>query len=125
ADTFNNYFHPAVAKAAVEVMETAGFQVWVPEAHLCCGRPLYDFGMLDTAKNYLRNILTTLRPQIQAGIPVVGLEPSCLTVFRDEMVNLFPDDEDAKRLNQQAFTLAEFLDRRAGDFRPPSLHRRA
>ncbi len=66
-DTFNNHFHPQTAKAAVEVLEHAGFQVVVPTASLCCGRPLYDFGMLDTAKKLLRQILDTLRPEIEDG----------------------------------------------------------
>jgi FAD/FMN-containing dehydrogenase/Fe-S oxidoreductase len=123
ADTFNNHFHPEIAKAAVEVLEAAGRQVWVPAQSLCCGRPLYDFGMLTAAKAQLRQILDTLRPQIQAGIPLVGLEPSCLAVFRDEMGNLFPHDEDARRLANQSFLLSEFLTRE--DFRPPRLERKA
>ena len=64
ADTFNNHFFPEVAKAAVDVLENAGFQVRVPEEPLCCGRPLYDYGMLDRAKRYLREILDRLRPRI-------------------------------------------------------------
>jgi hypothetical protein len=83
ADTFNNHFHPDVARAAVDVLEAAGFQVLVPERPLCCGRALYDFGMLDTAERLLREVLDTLRPWIQPGVPVVGLEPSCVAVFRD------------------------------------------
>src|SRR5207253_716003 len=97
-DTFNNYFFPQTAQAATEVLETAGFRVMVPKKSLCCGRPLYDFGMLDRAKRLLKEILVILRPRIASGIPLVVLEPSCLAVFRDEMPNLFPDDEDAKRL---------------------------
>jgi Fe-S oxidoreductase len=97
----------------------------VPEAHLCCGRPLYDFGMLDTAEAWLRQILDTLRPQIQAGVPVVGMEPSCLAVFRDELVNLFPEDVDAQRLARQSFVLSEFLNKEAKDFRWPKLRRKA
>jgi FAD/FMN-containing dehydrogenase/Fe-S oxidoreductase len=124
-DTFNNHFHPDVAKATVEVLEDAGYQVWVPRAHLCCGRPLYDFGMLDRAKDYLRTILTTLQPQIEAGIPVVGMEPSCLAVFRDELVNLFPGDQNARRLHGQSFLLSEFLNRKVKDYQPPRLNRRA
>jgi Fe-S oxidoreductase len=69
ADTFTNHFHPEQGKAAVEVLEEAGCEVFVPRAGLCCGRPLYDFGMLDTAKRQLRTILTTLRPAIDAGLP--------------------------------------------------------
>ncbi len=110
-DTFNNYFHPDVGKAAVEVLEHAGYQVTIPDRHLCCGRPLYDFGMLDTAETLLKDILTVLAPQIEAGVPMVGLEPSCLAVFRDEMTNLFPNDWNARRLRQQSFTISEFLRR--------------
>ncbi|HEY4308059.1 MAG TPA: FAD-linked oxidase C-terminal domain-containing protein [Pirellulales bacterium] len=124
-DTFNNHFHPETCQAAVEVLEAAGFKVLVPKVSLCCGRPLYDFGMLDTAKRLLNEILTTLRPEIQAGIPLVGLEPSCLAVFRDELTNLFPNDEDAKRLCQQSFLLSEFLNRKVPDYRPPRLERKA
>jgi FAD/FMN-containing dehydrogenase/Fe-S oxidoreductase len=125
ADTFNNYFHPEVAAAAVEVLEGAGFEVLVPAEPLCCGRPLYDFGMLDSATRLLRQTLQALRPQIQHGVPMVGLEPSCVTVFRDEMPDLLPHDEDAKRLRQQTFTLAEFLQKKVPLYQPPPLHRTA
>ncbi|HTU20916.1 MAG TPA: FAD-binding and (Fe-S)-binding domain-containing protein [Gemmataceae bacterium] len=125
ADTFNNYFHPEVSQAAVEVLEHAGYQVWVPQASLCCGRPLYDFGMLGTAKRLLLDILHALQPQIEAEIPVVGLEPSCVSVFRDEMVNLFPHNRDAKRLHDNTFMLGEFLTKKVKDYRPPRLHRQA
>lgn len=124
-DTFNNYFHPDTAKAAVEVLEDAGFRVIVPEADLCCGRPLYDYGMLDAAKRWLGQILVALRSEIQAGTPMVGLEPSCIAVFRDELLELFPQDVDAQRLSKQTFTLAEFLERHAPDYKPPKLLRRA
>lgn len=108
-DTFNNHFHPATAKAAVAVLEAAGFRVTVPKERLCCGRPLYDFGMLGQAKRLLRRVLRVLGPRLAEGVPVVGLEPSCLSVFRDELVNLFPADPRARRLADQSFTLAEFL----------------
>ncbi|MGI8968821.1 MAG: FAD-binding and (Fe-S)-binding domain-containing protein [Chloroflexota bacterium] len=124
-DTFNNHFFPGTAKAAVEVLEAAGYQVLVPERSLCCGRPLYDYGFLDQARRQLRQILDTLEPQIRAGIPLVGLEPSCLAVFRDELVNLFPNDEDAKRLCQQSFLLSEFLMKHADGYQPPTLRRTA
>jgi FAD/FMN-containing dehydrogenase/Fe-S oxidoreductase len=124
-DTFNNHFHPETAQAAVEVLEAAGYQVTVPEQSLCCGRPLYDFGFLDLAEKLLRDILDTLRPQIEAGIPVIGLEPSCAAVFRDELKNLFPHDADAKRLASQTFLLSEFLEKKATHFQPPKLQRKA
>ena len=125
ADTFNNHFTPNVAKAAVEVLEDAGFQVCVPRMSLCCGRPLYDYGMLDLAKRMLHDILAALRPAIRAGIPVVGLEPSCVSVFRDELTNLIHGDEDAERLKTQTFMLSEFLEQEAPSYKPPVLHRKA
>jgi FAD/FMN-containing dehydrogenase/Fe-S oxidoreductase len=124
-DTFNNYFHPETAVAAVEVLEAAGYQVTIPERWLCCGRPLYDYGMLDRAKGMLRQILDALRLEIEAGVPVVGLEPSCVAVFRDELTNLFPHDEDAHRLARQTYMLSEFLGEKADGYQPPKLERKA
>jgi len=112
ADTFNNYFLPQTARAAVEVLETAGYRVLVPQANLCCGRPLYDFGMLDRAQRLLLEILDQLDPEIEAGIPVVGLEPSCVAAFRDELTNLFPHDARAQALSKQTFLLSEFLEQK-------------
>jgi len=124
-DTFNNYFHPATAKAAVEVLEAAGFRVLVPKAHLCCGRPLYDHGMLDRAQALLLQILDELSPEIEAGVPIVGLEPSCVAVFRDELINLFPHDDRAQALSRQTFLLGEFLEAHAKDFPLTRLDRKA
>jgi FAD/FMN-containing dehydrogenase/Fe-S oxidoreductase len=124
-DTFNNHFHPETAIAAVEVLEAAGFQVRLPNRHICCGRPLYDFGMLDQAKRQLQQILSDMRPAIDSGIPVVGLEPACVAVFRDEMVNLFPKDEAAQKLSRQTYFFSEFLLKKAPDFSFPKLERKA
>jgi FAD/FMN-containing dehydrogenase/Fe-S oxidoreductase len=120
-DTFNNYFLPETLIAGVKVLEAAGYQVIIPKQQLCCGRPLYDFGMLDTAKKLLRDILNSLKDEIEKGTPVVGLEPSCIAVFRDELCNLFPSDRNAQRLKQQTFTLAEFLQKKAPHFKIPQL----
>jgi FAD/FMN-containing dehydrogenase/Fe-S oxidoreductase len=124
-DTFNNYFHPDIAQSAVAVLDAAGFDVAIPQQNLCCGRPLYDFGMLDRAERYLRRILAALRDDISAGVPVIVLEPSCAAVFRDELPNLLANDEDAKRLSQQTFLIGEFLEKKAPQFQPPKLNRRA
>jgi FAD/FMN-containing dehydrogenase/Fe-S oxidoreductase len=120
-DTWNNHFHPDTARAAVEVLEAAGFAVVIPDAPLCCGRPLYDYGMLGLARKALTKILDELRPALRAGIPVVGLEPSCASVFRDELTNLLPDDEDAARLRDQTLLFSEFLAKRAPSFSIPKL----
>jgi FAD/FMN-containing dehydrogenase/Fe-S oxidoreductase len=124
-DTFNNYFLPETAKAAVEVLEAAGFSVILPQANLCCGRPLYDFGMLGRAKGLLLQILDELSPEIEAGIPVVGLEPSCVAVFRDELLNLFPNDRRAQALARQTFLLSEFLEANPGHWEPQRFERKA
>jgi len=111
--------------AGVEVLESAGFEVIVPKESMCCGRPLYDFGMLKTAKRMLIEIMETLHDEIRNGVPIVGLEPSCVAVFRDELHNLFPRDEQASRLSKQVFTLGEFLEKKAPDFKIPELNRKA
>ncbi len=123
-DTFSNHFHPKIAQAAVEVLEHAGYQVMLPEVPLCCGRPLYDFGMLDTARALLKQVLVALRGQIGAGTPIIGLEPSCVSVFRDEMTNLLGNDEVAQKMKSQTYLLSEFLINQAG-YRPPQLKRKA
>jgi Fe-S oxidoreductase len=122
-DTFNTYFLPHTAIAAVEVLESAGYRVEVPQRNLCCGRPLYDYGFLDQAKRNIRNILATLSSQITAGTPLVCLEPSCASVFKDEMTNLLPGNEDAQRLRAQTMLLDEFLEK--VNYHPPTLKRKA
>ena len=120
-DTWNNYFHPQVLGAAHEVLDSAGFQVQVPAQHICCGRPLYDFGFLDQARRYLEDILERFGPQIDSGMPFVVLEPSCASVFRDELTNFFPSKERALRLAKQTFLLSEFLTHQAPGYHPPQL----
>lgn len=124
-DTFNNYLLPETSTAAVEVLEAAGYQVIVPQQSLCCGRPLYDYGFLDQAERLLLQVLDTLRPYIEAGIPVVGLEPSCVSVFRDELRNILPHNVDGQRLTQQTFLLSEFLEKKVENYQPPKLHGKA
>ncbi|MDQ2992021.1 MAG: FAD-binding oxidoreductase [Candidatus Eremiobacteraeota bacterium] len=123
-DTWNNNFHPTTGQAAVEVLEDAGFHVVLPKVALCCGRPLYDYGMLDLAKTMLHEIIDALKPQIEAGTCIVGLEPSCVSVFRDEMPNLLHGNEDANRFKKQTFLLSEFLDKYAPHYQPPKLTRK-
>jgi Fe-S oxidoreductase/FAD/FMN-containing dehydrogenase len=126
-DTFNNHFFPETAMAAVEVLESAGFQVLVPQGHLCCGRPLYDYGFLEMAKKYLLRVMSALGPEIDAGTPIVALEPSCCSVFRDEVNGLFPNDRRAHRMMEQTFTFAEFLEKYAANdgFHVPRVERDA
>ena len=119
ADTFNNHFTPGTALAAAEVLERAGYAVDVPRKRLCCGRPLYDWGFLDRAKKLLREILE----HVDTDVPIVGLEPSCVSVFRDELPHLFPKDERAQKLARNVLTLSEFLAREKVEL--PQLPRRA
>ena len=122
-DTFTNYFTPEVGIAAVQVLEDAGYRVRIPDRPLCCGRPLYDYGMLPTANRWMRRILAELREPAGAGMPLIGLEPSCLAVFRDELPNTFPGDTTARQLAKQSVTLGEFLSGRG--YPPPRLERDA
>jgi Fe-S oxidoreductase len=120
-DTFCEHFHPEVATAAVEVLSHAGFDAVLPETPLCCGRPLYDFGYIDQAKEKLRRILDVVDQQMATGhgapIAVVGLEPGCMSVFKDELLKLFPDDPRAKRLSANVWLLGDFLYQH--DYQPP------
>ncbi len=125
ADTFNNYYSPETAKAAVEVLEHYGYQVQVPMQHLCCGRPLYDYGFLGLAKKYLQNVLRVMADDIEAGTPMVVLEPSCCSVFRDELNGLMPESKAAHRLAENTFTLSEFLEKKVKDYQAPQLTSKA
>jgi FAD/FMN-containing dehydrogenase/Fe-S oxidoreductase len=123
-DTFTNYLHPEIGRAALEVLQAAGYSITIPRSALCCGRPLYDFGLIDRAKTYLRAIMEELRAPIDAGVPVVVLEPSCASVFRDELRNLFPNDARAMRLRGQTVLLSELLESSRPPYQPPRLERR-
>ncbi|MDN5850202.1 MAG: FAD-binding oxidoreductase [Nitrococcus sp.] len=125
ADTFTNHFFPDIAQAAVEVLESQGYRVRVPLQPICCGRPLYEFGLLDQAGQYLQRVMDTLDNEITAGVPIVGLEPSCISVFRDELINLFPDDPRAQRLSKHSYMLSEFLQQQVENYAPPRLARKA
>ncbi len=108
-DTWNNYYHPATLSAADTVLAAAGFAVQTPKGHICCGRPLYDFGLLDSARSYLADVLSRVAPEIDAGLPFIFLEPSCASVFKDELLEFFPNDARAKRLSDSVWLLADFL----------------
>lgn len=120
ADTFNNYFHSETASAAHQVLVDAGFRVHILDQHVCCGRPLYDFGLLDSAREYLLNTLSIMEPFLASNMPVVVLEPSCASVFRDELTNLLPHDPRGHKLKSTTFLLSEFLLRKAPHYRPPA-----
>ncbi len=111
-DTFSNYFRPQSALAAARVLEASGARLELPKERLCCGRPYYDFGMLDRAKASLVKILTVLGPQIESGTPLVVLEPGCHSVFKDELLKLLPDDPAAAKLSRQVYSLGEILQAR-------------
>jgi FAD/FMN-containing dehydrogenase/Fe-S oxidoreductase len=108
-DTWNNYYHPQTLSAAESLLSDAGFNVQTPRGHICCGRPLYDFGLLDAAKNYLSDVLTRLSPEIDSGLPFIFLEPSCASVFKDELPELFPNNPQAAKLRENVWLLADWL----------------
>ncbi len=122
-DTFNNFLLPETGVAAALFLENAGYNVVLPSKVLCCGRPLYDYGFLDLAKKLLRETLDVLKDDIEAGTPIVGIEPSCIATFRDELNGLFNKDEDAQRLKKQFYTLAEFIEKE--NIPLPTINRKA
>jgi Fe-S oxidoreductase len=125
-DTFTNHFHPQIARAAADVLEDAGFTVAVPPEPLCCGLTWISTGQLGIARRKLQGTIAALRPWIEAGHLVVGLEPSCTAVFRHDAEELLPEDQDVARLGGRFVTLAEALLRHAPrPWRPPKLDRRA
>jgi FAD/FMN-containing dehydrogenase/Fe-S oxidoreductase len=124
-DTFNNHFHPETAHAAARVLRYTGAGVRLPAAGLCCGRPLYEFGLLDDARTHLRRIVESLGDELRAGTPIVVLEPACLSVFKEELPMMLAHDEQAMRLRAQSMLLADYLEQHAADTRFHPLGRRA
>ncbi|WP_425245064.1 FAD-binding and (Fe-S)-binding domain-containing protein [Streptomyces sp. NEAU-NA10] len=125
-DTFSTYFHPSIAQSAVRVLEDAGFDVAVPARPVCCGLTWISTGQLTVAEKVLRRTLGVLRPYLEHGTPIIGLEPSCTAVFRSDAPELMPADQDVKRLAGQVRTFAEQLVHHAPDgWRPPRLARQA
>ncbi|RKR37523.1 FAD-binding and (Fe-S)-binding domain-containing protein [Paraburkholderia sp. BL17N1] len=115
-DTFNDHFTPEIAQAAADVLKQLGWHVVLPKNRLCCGRPLYDFGLLERARELLTHILDDLADDIAAGVPLVGLEPGCLSVFKDELLKQLPDHASAKKLSAQTFLFSDFVARQPFDW---------
>ncbi|HEY6739635.1 MAG TPA: FAD-binding and (Fe-S)-binding domain-containing protein, partial [Actinopolymorphaceae bacterium] len=108
-DTFTTYFDPEVGLAAIDVLESLGYRVEVPTKPVCCGLTWVSTGQLGVARRVLKRTLATLKPWLDDGVPVVGLEPSCTSLFRGELTDVVPDDPDAARLKEQTRTFAEIL----------------
>src|SRR5690606_36046090 len=123
-DTFNNYFSPQVAHAAAEVLAAAGFRVLLPRGSVCCGLTWVSTGQLGVAKKVMRHSLRVLRPHLEQGLPVVGLEPSCTAALRSDVPELLGTPE-AAALAGNVHTLAEFLRTHAPGWSPPALPRSA
>lgn len=118
-DTYTQYQYPEVGIAAVDVLEAAGYRVNLVSEQVCCGRPMISKGLLKEAKALAETNIRVLTPYVEAGVPVVGLEPSCLITLRDEYLDFFPHDPRAKQLAKNSFTFEEFLVRsRGSDARP-------
>jgi len=108
-DSINNHYRPAVARSAVRLLVDKGYCAGVAKQHFCCGRPLYEHGLLEQARKTLKPILNNFQPNIPAGSEVLVLEPSCLSVFKDELLKLFPDDARAQLLSSQVLTVSAFF----------------
>jgi len=119
-DTFTNAFAPGIGQAAVRVLEAAGYEVRVTGRHVCCGLTWISTGQLDGARRQLRRTLSELGPALDAGIPIVGLEPSCTAALRGDAAELLPGDPRAAALSGAVRTLAELLAATDG-WTPPDL----
>ncbi|MGI8523879.1 MAG: FAD-binding and (Fe-S)-binding domain-containing protein [Nocardioides sp.] len=120
-DTFTNYFNPQIGQAAVAVLESAGWEVDIPTEPLCCGLTWISTGQLTTARRQLRRTVEALAPHVRAGGLVVGLEPSCTSVFRSDAPELFPGDLDVGRLRDHTVTFSELLTEHTPGWQPPRL----
>ena len=108
-DTFNNFFTPGVLQAATEVLTAGGYQVVLPDKAVCCGLTWLSTGQLGMARRVLRRSMSVLRPYLEAGYQVVGLEPSCTALFRGDLGHLLPGDPAAELLASRTRTFAELL----------------
>lgn len=117
-DTFTEYNVPEIGQAAVRVLEAAGYRVELVRQQACCGRPMISKGLLERARAAAAQNLAALAPYAERGVPVVGLEPSCLLTLRDEYLEFFPDDPRAEALAENSFLIEEFLTRPDGEGRP-------
>ncbi|MFG1997662.1 FAD-binding and (Fe-S)-binding domain-containing protein [Spirillospora sp. NPDC048911] len=115
-DTFTAFHSPEVGQAAVEVLEALGYRVLMPPGRVCCGLTWHSTGQLKVTKRVLSHTLDVLEPALKAGLPVVGLEPSCTVMLRDEAPELLPDDPRAKLLAEGMVTLAEVVEKHEGDW---------
>lgn len=118
-DSFNNHFTPGVLKDGVAVLENAGFRVQVPDGTQCCALTWITTGQLGIARRVARRTSAALAPAVAAGIPVVGLEPSCTAALKTDLPELLDGDDDARGLARLTVTLAELLAHRAPDWQPP------
>ncbi|MCQ4202411.1 FAD-binding oxidoreductase [Streptomyces coelicoflavus] len=124
-DTFTNHFHPHIGRAAVRVLEHAGWRVRLPDEALCCGLTWISTGQLGTAEKVLTRTVRALAGHVRSGGLVVALEPSCTAVFRADAGELFPGDQDVRRLAEQTVTLSELLTEHSPGYEPPRVPERS
>ncbi len=108
-DSFNSYYKPQVNESALRLLVYLGFRVGIVRRHFCCGRPLYEYGLLNEAKDRLLQIMQTFHTALPANADVLVLEPSCLSVFKDELLKQLGESSSTVDLSNRTKTLADFL----------------
>lgn len=121
ADSFSKGLDQRGVKAAIRLLSEAGWQVYLAPPETCCGLTWITTGQLKGARRHLENLLTRLAPPAANGIPIVGIEPSCTAVLRDDLLELLPTDPRALMVREATFTLAEFINNNCPDLRLPDL----
>lgn len=124
-DTFTNHFDPEIGLDAIAVLESLGYSVELPDRAVCCGLTWLATGQIERARRVLRRSLDTLQPWLAAGVPIVGLEPSCTALFRSDALQLLPDHPAARAAAAGFRTFAEVVAAAQPEWEPPTERLRA
>ncbi|MGI9559136.1 MAG: FAD-binding and (Fe-S)-binding domain-containing protein [Thermodesulfobacteriota bacterium] len=117
-DTWAEFFNPGAGRGAVEILESLGYEVLIEKRRVCCGRPMISRGMIDKARRNAELNTEILRPYAEKGFPIVGTEPSCVSMFTDDYADLLPGSPGQKAVARSFLTIEDFVKREAETLAP-------